>query len=55
MIRDSIEAGTPVFHNVHGFGYFQKFTTTQRKCIVTFDPRYPIVVLSRDLTEVEDK
>lgn len=55
MIRESIEPGTPVFHHVHGYGYFQKFNSdTKKKCTVIFDPDYPTICLSKDLTEVEE-
>ena len=53
MIRDSIEIGTLVFHRIYGFGTFQKFNS-DKKCVVKFDDEYPIIVLRKDLNEVEE-
>ncbi len=56
MIRESIEPGTLVFHEVYGVGKFLKFKDgSTKKCIVKFDNTYPIIVLRKGLNEVEDK
>lgn len=48
-----MESGTAVFHRVHGFGLFQKYNS-DKKCMVKFGDEYPIIVLRKDLTEVEE-
>lgn len=56
MIRESIDPGTEVWHEVYGVGKFQSFKKgSKNKCVVKFDNTYPIIVMRKALTEVEDK
>jgi hypothetical protein len=54
MIRESIEPGTKVWHEVYGIGKFQSFKKGSKlKCVVKFDNTYPIIVMRKALNEIE--